>query len=201
MKRAAVRRRDLLLFLGLAWSLVGCGSRDNWFPMKVGQHWTYQVRTAFDVNVQPIKVLRPLPVASAPGYELTGPLGVSRIAWRNGTLYADSTVNAQFIPPLPLLVPAVERTKDDDKKVLTWHGRVIVLGKERPGSATLYERNATIEFGTRKVPTILSTLDIRIPGGKIGLQSWYQQGVGLIRQEQRTNGTRVVQLQMLGHGD
>ena len=43
--------------------------------MRVGRHWTYQVRTGFDRRVEEIKVVRELTVASSDGYELAGPLG------------------------------------------------------------------------------------------------------------------------------
>jgi limonene-1,2-epoxide hydrolase len=74
------------------------------------------------------------------------------------------------------------------------------MGKERPGSAVLTERLDRVELGTRKVTAILATLSLRIPNGKIELESWYQDGVGLIQQEQRTNGARIVQLQLLEKG-
>jgi len=177
--------------------------------MKVGKHWTYQVRSNFETRVEPIKVLRPMAVASASGYELVGPLGVSRLAWKNGTLYADSTVDVQFLPPIPLLVPGADLARDKerdsdkvkDKVVATWVGTLVVKDKKRSGNAELAERTETIDLGTRKVPTIRTTLTIHLRGGTIALQSWYQQGTGLVRQEQRTNGTRIVHLEMLGHGD
>jgi len=179
--------------------LCGCGSQTGWFPMKVGRHWTYQVRAGFDRRVGAVKVLRPLPVASVDGFELAGPMGVSRLAWKHGTLLADSTVNAEFSPPLPLLVPSADLTKDP-RRVATWHGRVVSLGKERPGNAVLTEKTDKIEVGTQKVATILATVSLRTPSGQIELESWYQEGVGLVQQEQRTNGARIVQLQLLDHG-
>jgi len=177
--------------------LIGCGSRDNWMPMKVGKQWNYQVRAGFDRRIEPITVRRQITVASADGYELAGPLGLSRVAWKHGSLVAESTVNARFFPPIPLLVPGVELTKEIPKQVAVWHGRVVVLGKENPASATLTERNDKVDLGTRKVNAILATLTLKMPRGKIQLDSWYQEGVGLIQQEQRTGGIRIVQLQLL----
>ena len=213
------------LGIALIGCVVGCGSRDDWFPMKKGKHWKYQVRSGFETRVEPVSVLRPLAVASAEGFELTGPLGTSRLGWRNGTLYADLSSNAQFIPAVPLLVPGVQHSKEeqrhideqkkklkagirikkddliDDKPAATWHGRVVVLGKERAASAVLREVAETIPLGVRNVATIHATLTVKLPNGNIVLESWYQQGVGLVQQEQRTNGTRIVQLQLLGHDE
>jgi len=186
--------------LTLSVCLGGCGSHDGWFPMKVGRHWTYQVRAGFDRKVESLQVIRPLTVASADGFELSGPLGVSRLAWKHGTLYADSAANAGFNPPLPMLVPGVDLAKEIPRQVAVWHGRVIVMGKEQPGSAVLTERTESLDLGARKVPTILATLQMQVPGGKIELRSWYQEGIGLVQQEQRTNGARIVQLQQLDRG-
>lgn len=170
--------------------------------MKVGKHWTYQVRAGFDRRVAEVRVLRPLTVASVDGFELVGPLGVSRVAWKQGTLVADSTVNAQFSPPIPLLVPSSDLAKDVAKQVATWHGRVVVLGKVRPASAILTERTDKVEQGSQKVSAILATLTVTLqnPGSKIELLSWYREGTGLVQQEQRTRGNRIVQLQLLDSG-
>jgi len=185
----------------LAGSLSGCAQQTDWFPMKVGRHWTYQVRAGFDRRVESVRVVRPLAIASVDGFELGGPLGVSRLAWKNGDLVAESTVNATFSPPLPLLIPGADMTRDLPRRIATWHGRVVTLGKEHPGSAVLTEQTDKIDVGTRKVNAILATVSIRIPNGKIELQSWYEQGIGIVQQEQRTNGARIVQLQLLDHGD
>lgn len=180
--------------------LSGCGNYTGWFPMKSGKHWTYQVRAGFDRRVETIRVLRPLTVASVDGFELAGPLGLSRLAWVGNTLVTESAVNAHFSPPLPILMPGVELTKDLPRRVATWHGRVVALGKERPGSAVLTERIDKIEVGSRKASTILATLTLTIPNGKIELESWYEEGTGIVQQEQRTNGARIVQLLLLDHG-
>ena len=87
------------------------------------------------------------------------------------------------------------------RRVATWHGRVVSLGKERPGSAVLTERfDKEIDVGTRKASIILATVTLTIPNGRIELDSWYEDGLGLVQQEQRTNGARIVQLQLLDHG-
>jgi hypothetical protein len=182
-------------------SMLGCGTRTEWFPMKLGNHWNYQVRAGFDRRVEPVKVLRALTVASTDGFELAGPLGVSRLAWKHGVLLAESTVNARFAPPLPLLIPGADLSKSAPKQVAIWHGRVVTLGRERPGSAVITEQLEKIDVGSQKVSTILATVTLHTPSGKIELDSWYQEGVGLVQQEQRTNGVRIVQLQLLDHGD
>jgi hypothetical protein len=168
--------------------------------MKVGKHWTYQIRAGFDRRVEPVKILRPLTVASVDGFEFVSPMGVSRLAWVGNTLVAESTVNAHFSPPLPMLVPSADLNKDNPKRIAKWHGRVVTLGKEHPGSAVLTEKTDKIDVRSRKVNTILATVTLTTPNGTIQLDSWYEEGIGLVQQEQRTNRARIVQLQLLDHG-
>jgi hypothetical protein len=43
-------------------------------------------------------------------------------------------------------------------------------------------------------------LTITLPRGTIELSSWFVEGKGLIRQEQRTGSVRVLQMEMLPNG-
>lgn len=189
----------MVLWLLITMIVAGCGSGDSWMPLKVHHVWTYRVRAGFERHTVPVRVAREVAVASTSGYELSSPLGISRIAWHSGRLVADSMVNSRFVPPIPLLIPDVEMPKDRPLQVAIWHGRVYALGVEHPASAVLTEQYDTVDLGTKKVPTILATLELRLPSGKIELRSWYQSGVGLVQQEQRTNKTRIVQLTLVGH--
>ncbi len=211
MKHGSLSVGRILILIPLIGG-AGCRSRSNWFPMKVGQHWTYEVRSGFDIRVESIKVLRPLTVAGADGFELSGPLGVSRLAWRGDELWADRSANVQFVPSLLLFRPSVDLSVDKSKKddpiyqrygaeVGQWEGKVIVMGHERTASAKLYERQESVEIKARKVSAILATLKLTIDRHDVELKSWYQQGVGLVQQEQRTGVTRVVRLELKSHGD
>ena len=106
--------------------------------------------------------------------------------------------NAKFTPPLPLLVPMELEKNKPPKQVAVWHGHIDSLGKVRPSSAVLTEQLDSVELGTRKVTAILATLVVHMPGGIVELKSWYQSGVGLVQQEQRTKGERIVQMVLLG---
>lgn len=181
------------LILGLVFLLVlgGCSEPDRLMPLGNGHEVTYLVKTGLAARVEPVRVVRNLPVAGVEGAELSGPLGTSRLAWKDGVLVADSLVNGRFSPPLPLLAT--------DRKARTWHGRVETLGREQPGSAKLVHDQETLSLGARKVFTTKATLTLDLPqaGGKIEVISWYQSAVGLVQQEQRTNGQLVLQLQLL----
>jgi len=169
--------------------LAGCGGGHPLMPLAVGRSTTYVVKFGFDSRVEPVKVTRRIAVAGVDGYELAGPLGVSRLAWNKGTLYSDQAVNASFEPSLPMLA--------EDAKDRVWHGRVVSMGKVNPATARLVHKKSSVVIGGRKLDTTLAVLTLTIPGGEIELDSWYAPEIGLVQQEQRTNNVRVVQLQMV----
>ncbi len=193
--------REAKQVIGLASLLVlcGCGTKSTWLPMKVGKSWTYRVRAGLNHRIETVKIVRELTVAAAPGYELAGPSGSSRLAWKGRTLVAECTANGTYAPPLPLLVADADLSHDVPLQVATWHGLMTVRGQPRDASGYLSEKMDVVDFGTRRVSALLATLTMDVDGAKgpVELKSWYQEGVGLIQQEQRTNKVRVVQLQLI----
>ena len=163
--------------------------------MPLSPEWTgtYVVRFGFMERVEPVSVTRRLSVADMPGYELAGPLGVSRLAWRDGVLYADETANAFFTPPIPLLA--------EDGQPRKWHGTVISMGKSHEATAELVQSNDKernrVDIGGRIVPATLATLTLQLGAQAVVLESWYQPGTGLVQQVQRTNRKQVTQLQIV----
>ena len=195
-----LRSLHSLVCLGVvSFAALGCGGGDEYMPLKVNRTWTYRVSSGFEKHTVPIRVDRAMTVASSSGYELSGPLGVSRVGWSGKKLVAEYMVNAKFSPPIPLLVPMELDKNKPPKQVAVWHGHIDALGRVKPSSAILTEQVDSVELGTRKVSTILAVLEIKMPGGSVELKSWYQSGVGLVQQEQRTNGQRIVQMIMVGH--
>ena len=160
-------------------------------PLKPGHEITYLVRTGLAARVEPVRVVRSLPVAGVNGAELSGPLGTSRLAWKDGVLVADSTTHGRFSPPLPLM--------SNDGKDRVWDGHVETLGRVQPGHAKLTQTKETLSLGSRRIFTTKATLTLELPesNGRIELVSWFQPTVGLVQQEQRTNGQLVLQLQLL----
>jgi hypothetical protein len=170
---------------------AGCGGGKE-FPLSLGRSWSYMVHMDFNVSrVEEVKVLRKVPVAGVTGYELGGPMGQSRIAWKDGILVAQQLPNATFNPPIPLLVGGVEKATKD------WKGMIGAVGKGTPATATLIQEGDTQTFTGRPVRTTRSTLTIIAGPQKIELITWYQKGQGPIRQEQRTNETLQVALESI----
>jgi hypothetical protein len=168
---------------------LGCGDAHPLMPLEPGSATTYVARFGFDARVEPIRIGRRISVAGVEGYELTGPLGVSRLGWREDVLYADQAANAWFSPSLPMLA--------EDEKPRSWHGRLTAMGRTQPASAKLEHRKAKVEIGSRKIQATLAVLTVKLPTGVLELESWYAPGIGLVQQEQRTNGNRLIQLQMV----
>jgi hypothetical protein len=185
--------RRAALFLPLL--ALGCARDDALMPLEVGQEVTYVAKNGFSSTIEPVKIVRELPVAGVKGVEMTGPLGTSRMAWKDGVLYADATSHGRFSPPLPML----DSQATEKSKPRTWHGRLEILGREQPAGARLTHKKETIPLGSRRVATTVATLTLDLPAsnGKIELISWYQPGTGLVQQEQRTNGRRVLRLELL----
>jgi hypothetical protein len=186
-----------LAFLGVAASLLaaaGCAPKDDYFPLKVGAHWTYTVKQdKFATRVQQVRVTRQVPVAMTTGYELDGPMGISRLAWRNGTLFADELPSTRLYKSLPMLVP-----KDPLAK-LVWSGQVETLGVSVPAHAILSQSLEPVDIGAKRVDALRADLTLSLPNNKtVELNTWYAKGIGLVRQDQRTNGNLDIHVELLG---
>ena len=173
----------------------GCRRSDELFPLKIGNEWSYNVRTGLAQFVEPVKVSRSLSVAGAEGYELAGPMGSLRLGWKDKVLYATSLPNlriAQDSPALPILVEARQKTERQ------WQGKIEFLGRFQSGSATLEQAPEQLKIAGKSYDTVRAKLLLKLPERSIELITWYARGIGPIRQEQRTNGTWDVGLDYLG---
>lgn len=173
-------------FYGLAFAIaaLGCDGPQSHEPMamKLDQAWTYEMRVGMSKRVEPIKVIRLVPVGGVAGFELKGPLGMSHLAWKGTQLLSDMGAHARLYPPLPIL--------DLKRKRTTWHGRVTTVSSPAPANAAIERTEETLVWNTRKVPTIRSTVNLHLPDKDITLDTWFMDGVGIIKQEQRT-GVRL----------
>jgi hypothetical protein len=183
-------RGRLILAAAAAVVVAGCGQPPDLMPLEAGREMEYVVRSDLDTRVEPVRISREVPVAGAPGFELTGPLGTSRLAWKDGMLLAASTTNARFHPPVPLVTV--------DGKARDWRGEIEVRGYTSEAVGRLVQEDVDLDLNGKKVPTRMSTLSVTLPRGEIELISWFQRGVGMVQQEQRTNDRLVLRMEMLG---
>ncbi|MCO5296201.1 MAG: hypothetical protein M9921_05025 [Fimbriimonadaceae bacterium] len=174
-------------------ALAGC-ARHELFPLELGRSWTYNVRTGFPRSVEQLKVEAPTAVAGVDGWQLASPLGVARVAWKDGVLLAEETSNLRFTPPLPILVDG------EPKATRTWKGTVRHLGREFDAAATLMQSEGRDTLGSKQVDVVKTDLRIRLEGHEILVRSAYASGVGLVRQRQETDGRFDVEMEFLGGG-
>jgi hypothetical protein len=173
--------------------LGGCSNGGDLFPLKIGNEWSYSISNGFSSSVEPLKVVRSVPVADVNGFELQGPMGMSRLAWRGSTLYASVLPNTRFAKPIPLVV------SNEPKAVRSWDGTMEAAGKTVNVSATLKQNPESIDVGTHKFDAIKAvlTIDVATPKGTIELETYYAKGIGILKQVQRTNGKLDVGLEYL----
>lgn len=184
------RRTWAVLLVVTTIASSSCKSQDQYLPLELGRTWTYQVRGKFSRFVEPVTVSRRMSVAGGVGYEVSGPLGRSRLAWKGNRLVADRLNDSRFEPPLPLLIPGYDGTEK-------WHGRMSFMGKVSPAATTLVQKAEEVKIGTRKYTTVAATLTLRCDGRRIELTSWYSPGIGIIRQTQWTNGLEDFSIELL----
>jgi len=172
-----VNRRWALIGLVL---LAGCGADDRLMPLRVGNEWSYDVKTGLPESVASLKVTREVPVAGIVGCELDGPMGISRMAWKGETLIASVLGNSRFSPPIPLLNSIEERHTEK------WSGRMYSHGKTYDAQATLSQEPTPLTREGRKYQATKTVLLLRLPDRELEIQTWYAPGYGILNQVQRT---------------
>ncbi len=174
--------RSSLLLL----AVLGCGcsgSRESLFPLKVGNAWNYTIRGGFVTRVDSIKVDNEISVAGTKGWRLVGQMGMSRVAWKNGVLYAEEVPGCRFYPAAPILNAA------PDAAPMVWKGRLWVMGRAFDANATVGSSKDKFEIAGRKYDAVVSTVSLSTGQSQIELKTWYVDGIGPVRQEQRIDGT------------
>lgn len=175
--------RTMGLF-GIAVLVAGCsGARSGLFPLEVGNTWSYSVRGGFVTRVVDLKVLSIESVAGVRGFKLDGPMGSSRIAWNQGILVAEELAGSRFSPPVQLL------DSNQPAQHLLWNGLVSAMGRTSNAIAVVTQSNESFEIAGRKYPAVVSTVELQTAGRSMELKTWYVDGIGPVRQEQRNNGT------------
>lgn len=174
---------------------AGCGSGgSDLMPLTVGKSWNYTVRSVRGLYtyVSPITVSREISVASTRGVELKSTLGPSRMAWSNDTLLVERLAGTQFIPPLPLLYRA------DETHDRHWRGQVVFVDRDSPATAVQSQSpDDELVYGGKRIHCIRSTIKLQTAIHEIELETWFSAGLGIVQQEQRTDGILLVKLQQI----
>lgn len=180
--------------IGAFFAMVACGrAPDAYYPLEEGAKWTYRLRAGFVERVEEVAVVRRIAVGGVSGWEMGGPMGPSRLAWSRGRLIAESVPGTRFDPPVVLLDPSEPKT--------TWRwpetGEAFVTsgGRVRAASAAGTQRPEDLEVGGRTFKALRSTVTLRIGGETLELDTWFAQGIGPLRQEQRAGGVLVTAIE------
>ncbi len=179
--------RNFTLLLGLTLSFIvlsSCQSKpkQQYFPLKKGNVWNYTVRTGLQTKVQTLTVEKPIAICSARGWHLTGPMGESRVVWKNGVLFVEQLPDTLFSPPLPLL----SAIQIQSKRV--WKGQVYYMGKNLDALAEIEQGPDQYIIGGQSFSVVKVLMNLQLPQKKIELTTWFSEGIGILSQQQRSQG-------------
>jgi len=161
-------------------------------PLSVGHVWTYDVHGRRLSQVVQMRVNRRVAVSDVNGYELVGPLGTARLAWRGPKLVAETLSGTTYDPPIPLLDARLPQAP------LSWRGTVTAPAAVSSAGATLTHVLTDWTFASRKMAAVETILKLQAGRRRIELDSWFIDGVGLVQQEERSGDVEPVRITMTG---
>lgn len=179
----------------VATALSGCGGGEKYFPLEQGKRWTYKIRTPLYSYVEQVSVEGRVPVGVDSGFKLSGEMGGSRLAWSGSRLKAGAIGVTGFSPPITILDSGLVKSRSQ------WSGLLLIAGKGTPAVAELDQDEEQITLEGRRVKSLRATLTLRPKAGSRAFEliSWYVAGIGVVRQEQRTNGVLDLTMEWM-HG-
>lgn len=184
--------RSYMTYASILVMASGCrGGSPNLMPLRAGAEWKYSIVGEFGKHVEELRVNREIGVAGTQGFEVSGPLGVSALAWKNDVLYADRLAGTSFSPPLPLL--------SQENKTLDWKGTATwpVSGAIK-AEASLQQEDEKLTVDAREFQTKKALLRVALADGTtVEVTTWYSAGVGIVRQEQRRGEKTEVRMDYL----
>lgn len=171
----------------LPFLVFGCGGPERLAPLSVGRKWDYRFRWGLEREMGRIEVVREVPVAGGTGWELRGPMGVSRLGYVGDRLVADQLGGAFLSPSLPIGVPV--------KSTVLWRGWVVSPDGRQPAKATIKAEEKSLKIQGRERNLNRTVVTMRVGGRAVELATWYAPGDGIVQQEQRTNEKLVLALE------
>lgn len=126
-----------------------------------------------------VKVTREYPVASGAGFELSGSLGDSVVAWDGTVLKASVLAGTRFNPPVAILDGAKKETK------IPWKGRMYMAGKTLEGSGSLDQREG-VWSADQRLKAIQTDLVLQLGDRTLKVTTIYVRGKGPVSQKQWT---------------
>jgi hypothetical protein len=160
--------------------ILGCATpQKEMMPLTEDSEWTYQSRAGLRSFIASVEVQDQVPVAGGPGWRLVSDFGESHWAWKDGVLVASLLPFAAFDPPLPMLDP----TWNSQPEV--WEGIVELPSEPVEGSAEILAETTELEINQQDTPATKITHRMDIGREGLLLETWFVDGIGIARQEQR----------------
>jgi hypothetical protein len=78
---------------------------------------------------------------------------------------------------------------------MRWEGALQTAFGQEKATGTLQHETEKLKPGSRTFETVRSELKIARPLGETVLTTWFAEGVGIVRQEQRTRGELDLRLE------
>lgn len=189
-------------------NLCGCSAMTSlqggpsYLPLSEGAKWTYAVTTTFRTPVTDLKVGPKTTVGNTSGRVLSSPLGESRLAWDGPKLIVSQLANCRFNPPITLFredkIPEKKKQRSQEfVDVDEWKGRLESFDVSRPATGALSMRQSKLTIRKKEVSTVETKVLIKTEKGEMEIRTWFERGVGIVKQEQRTNRNLLVSMELL----
>jgi hypothetical protein len=155
-------------------------------PLAKGKSWTYEMRDAGQLVT--VTVEEPCRVGTHRGLLLNSIAGKSKLAWIGAELAASQLSAMQFDPPIILLKPGERKTG------WSYRGIVTSRAKRAKATASITQSPQTLRQGGLDRETL--RVEIKMTLGKtfIAMLTWFENGTGIVQQEQRNDGQLVSSL-------
>ncbi len=199
-----MKRLDILLPLGC---VVACGQGGpSYMPLVDEKQWTYNVVSNFQNNVQKFTVAGHTSVGGVDGRVISSEMGESRLAWDRRKLICSEMGSTVFIPPIPIFmedkIPEKKKGRESELMPATdWSGTFQALGKTRHAKGILSQSRGVLQSQNGDLDVVETVFKVQIEGAKddvpLEIRTWFARGIGIVRQEQRTDRNLVVSLELL----
>lgn len=170
----------------------GCSGGSNYMPLEEGREWKYLVSTPGGSSVARLKVEEQVRVGLTTGWRISGNSGENRMAWKGGELIASELTATRFEPPIVILKPST------NESVWQWKGKIRSRGTDLDATAECSQKPDKVKVAGNERSCLLSTLRLTFGESTIELRSWFQSGVGVVRQEQHVDGRLTTALEWIG---
>jgi len=172
--------------------VFGCSGGSNYMPLEEGREWKYLVSTPGGSSVARLKVEEQVRVGLTTGWRVSGNSGENRMAWKGGELIASELTATRFEPPIVILKPSTNESN------WQWKGKIRSRGTYLEATAECSQRPDKVKVAGNERSCLLSTLRLTFGESTIELRSWFQSGVGVVRQEQHVDGRLTTALEWIG---